>query len=261
MELGKANMKYYLIPTLLVVSLSACDQPQSPKPVEKTTPTPVVAMPSYSPLMIKNETWKKNKPQCKGDTCPYIEVELQRVEDSALNTLIEKLLVNLVYIEDKQPQFTDISQLSDYFWPKTEGQWNIYLQTKVLRQDKNLLVMELNTDTYLGGAHGSPVTQYLNINRQTQQLLTLKEVLVTGQESAFWALVKSLHQQWIKQNDLTDPDLQAAWPFSKTTNFALTDKGLTVKYQAYEIAAYAFGQPEFVVLYEQLKGIVKPEFL
>ncbi|HMX99739.1 MAG TPA: DUF3298 domain-containing protein [Agitococcus sp.] len=42
---------------------------------------------------------------------------------------------------------------------------------------------------------------------------------------------------------------------------ALGEKGIIVKYQAYAIAAYAFGQPEFVVPYEQLKGIVKPEFL
>lgn len=252
-------MKIYLLPTLLVVSLSACDKPQAPKPVEK--PTPVATTPTYAPLTIQNETWKKNKPQCKGESCPYIEVELQRVEDAALNALIEKQLVNLVYIEDKQPTFADISQLSQYFWPKTEGQWNIYLQSKILRQKQHLLVVELNSDTYLGGAHGSPVTKYLNINRQHLQLLTIKDVLVTGQEQAFWALVQKLHQQWLTQNDLTDPDLMTAWPFVTTDNIALGEKGIIVKYQAYAIAAYAFGQPEFIVPYEQLKGIVKPEFL
>ncbi|HMU87585.1 MAG TPA: DUF3298 domain-containing protein, partial [Agitococcus sp.] len=152
-------------------------------------------------------------------------------------------------------------QLSQYFWPKTEGQWNIYLQSKILRQKQQLLVVELNSDTYLGGAHGSPVTKYLNINRQNQQLLTLKDVLVTGQEQAFWALVQKLHQQWLQENELTDPDLMTAWPFVTTDNIALGEKGIIVKYQAYAIAAYAFGQPEFVVPYEQLKGIVKPEFL
>lgn len=252
-------MKIYLLPTLLVVFLSACDKPQAPKPVEK--PTPVATTPSYAPLIIKNETWKKNKPQCKGNDCPYMEVELQQIEDAALKSLIERELVGLVYVDDKQPKFNTIAQLSQYFWPKTEGQWNIYLRSKILRQKQQLLVVELNSDTYLGGAHGSPVTKYLNINRQNQQLLTLKDVLVTGQEQAFWTLVQKLYQQWLKQNDLTDPDLMTAWPFVTTDNIALTDKGITVKYQAYAIAAYAFGQPEFVVPYEQLKGIVKPEFL
>lgn len=251
-------MKHYLLPTVLVISLAACDKPQAPTPVEK--PTPVVATPTYSPLAIKNETWKKIKPQCKGNDCPYIEVELQQIEDPILKALIEKELVNLVYIQEKQPKFATINELSQYFWPKTEGQWNIYLQSKVLRQKQHLLVVELNSDTYLGGAHGSPVTKYLNINRQNQQMLSLKDMLVTGQEQAFWELVKKLHQQWLKQNDLTDPDLMAAWPFVTTDNIALGEQGIIVKYQAYEIAAYAFGQPEFVVPYSQLQGILKPEF-
>jgi len=255
-------MKHYLLPTILVISLAACDKPQAPKPVEKPTPKPVpVATPmTYAPLVIHDETWKKNKPQCKGNDCPYIEVELQQIEDSILKALIEKELVNLVYIQEKQPKFATINELSQYFWPKTEGQWNIYLQSKVLRQKQHLLVVELNSDTYLGGAHGSPVTKYLNINRQNQQILSLKDMLVTGQEQAFWALVKKLHQQWLKQNDLADPDLMAAWPFVTTDNIALGEQGIIVKYQAYAIAAYAFGQPEFVVPYSQLQGILKPEF-
>ncbi|HNH45355.1 MAG TPA: hypothetical protein PK633_14840, partial [Agitococcus sp.] len=118
-------MKIYLLPTLLVVSLSACDKPQAPKPVEKPTPTPVavVTPTSYAPLAVKDETWKKNKPQCKGNDCPYMEVELQQIEDAALKSLIERELVGLVYVDDKQPKFNTIAQLSQYFWPKTEGQW------------------------------------------------------------------------------------------------------------------------------------------
>ncbi|HNL80793.1 MAG TPA: hypothetical protein PKL69_10705, partial [Agitococcus sp.] len=88
-------MKIYLLPTLLVVSLSACDKPQAPQPVEKPTPTPVavVTPTSYAPLAVKDETWKKNKPQCKGNDCPYMEVELQQIEDAALKSLIERELV------------------------------------------------------------------------------------------------------------------------------------------------------------------------
>ena len=98
-------MKHYLLPTILVISLAACDKPQAPKPVEKPTPKPVpVATPmTYAPLVIHDETWKKNKPQCKGNDCPYIEVELQQIEDPIFKALIEKELVNLVYIQEKQP--------------------------------------------------------------------------------------------------------------------------------------------------------------
>ena len=151
--------------------------------------------------------------------------------------------------------------LSAYFWPKTQGQWNIYLQSKVLRQYKNLLVVQLDSDTYLGGAHGIGVTRYLNIDRTDNRVLTLADVLEPGKDGEFWQKVQALHADWLKANDLTDPDLTSVWPFIKTDNFALTEQGLTIKYQNYDIGAYAFGQPEFTVPYGQLKGIVKAIYL
>lgn len=253
---------------LLLILLSACDKPQAPKPAAKTEvkPAPVQAVatpatPALPPLSIKTEHWKKTKPQCQGEACPYIEVELVQFGDKELAALVEKTLAGMVSIDEKQPAFSNISELSKFFWPKTEDHWNIYLHSKVLRQYKNLLVMQLDSDTYSGGAHGIAATRYLNINRENQQVLTLADVLEPGKDAEFWQKVQGLHLEWQKANGLTDPDLNKTWPFIKTDNFALTEQGLTVKYQSYDIAAYAFGQPEFTVPYTQLNGIVKPAFL
>jgi hypothetical protein len=42
---------------------------------------------------------------------------------------------------------------------------------------------------------------------------------------------------------------------------ALTDTGIVVKYQPYEIAPYSSGQPELLIPYSELKGILRPEYL
>ena len=251
-----------LICAALALCLSACDQPEPPKPVKPASPPVAKTEPvALSPLAVKTEKWKKTKPKCQGEDCPYIDVELAQPADAALAALIDKTLAGMVFIDDKQPTFNTIAALSQYFWPKTEGQWNIYLQSKVLRQYKNVLVLQLDSETYSGGAHGLGVTRYLNINRENQQLLTLSDVLEPSKDAEFWALVQAQHQPWLKANELSDPESVKTWPFIKTDNFALTEQGLTVKYQSYDIAPYAVGQPEFTVPYSQLKGIVKPAYL
>mgnify|MGYP000034036918 CR=1 FL=1 len=110
----------------------------------------------------------------------------------------------------------------------------------------------------------TPKTRLIIVNspaNPTGRVLTLADVLEPGKDGEFWQKVQALHADWLKANDLTDPDLTSVWPFIKTDNFALTEQGLTIKYQNYDIGAYAFGQPEFTVPYGQLKGIVKAIYL
>lgn len=37
--------------------------------------------------------------------------------------------------------------------------------------------------------------------------------------------------------------------------------GLVVKYDAYTIAPYSHGQPEILIPYERLRGVLRPEFI
>jgi len=51
------------------------------------------------------------------------------------------------------------------------------------------------------------------------------------------------------------------WPFQPAQNIALTDQGLLVKYNPYEVAPYSFGQPELLLPYSELRGILRPDYL
>ena len=86
-------------------------------------------------------------------------------------------------------------------------------------------------------------------------------LLVPGKETAFEALAQSLHAAWLKEMGVADAEFAQTWPFHETDNFALTDKGILLKYQNYELGPYAFGQPEFLLPKDKLAELVKPEFL
>lgn len=242
--------------------LAGCDRPEPPQP--KAVPAPVAAKPAGpAPLVIKDESWKRTKPGCKGKDCAWIEAELQRTGDPVLESLLESELASLTSLGDgKAVRYDSLSALEQAFWPRTGAQWNIALGTRVLYQAGPLLTVELNNETYSGGAHGIGQTRYLVLDRaQGNRRLVLADMLVAGQDQAFWTLVREQHRAWLKAMDATDADFAQAWPFKTTDNIALTADGVVVKYQNYEIGPYAFGQPELKVPRAALAGVFKPEYL
>ncbi len=252
----------YFYSLCLTLSLIACNKPEAPK-VPAPKPQVVAPFKTITPLAFTVEKIKTSKPKCKGEDCPYIEVEINRfTDDQELSALVEHELVNLAASPNEiKPTYVGLTDLTKDFWPKSEGQWNLFLQSQVVYQKNNVIVIELNSDAYLGGAHGILNTRYLMIDRNTHLPISLADVLMSGKDADFWALVQAQHQAWIKQYELDDADTIKVWPFMTTDNVALTDQGLSVKYQAYDIGPYALGQPEFVVPYSQLKGMIKPAFL
>jgi len=253
----------YLAYLCLTLSLIACEQSEAPKAKPVTPKLDVVSFQTLPPLVSSIEKSKTLKPKCKDDDCPSIEIEINRFnEDKELTALVERELVNMTAsLSDDKKNYANLTDLTNDFWQKSQSQWSIFLYSKILHQKNNIIVLELGNETYLGGAHEIGYTKYLNVDRKTHQVIPLTQLFIAGKEAAFWAKIQAQHQLWIKDNELNDEHSIATWPFFHTDNMALADKGLTVKYQNYDLAPYAFGQLEFSVPYEQLNGIINPAFL
>ncbi|RZU37001.1 uncharacterized protein DUF3298 [Fluviicoccus keumensis] len=250
------NMRF-LIVGLIAAGLSGCDQPEPPKP-----PAPAKTAQTFAPLTVTVEKTKVAKPGCKAKACPTLETDLERPSsDPVIDAQVDSALASMILLGDKPVQYSSIKTLAADFWAKAESDWNIELQSRVLYQNGPLLVVQLDSYLYNGGAHGIPNTLYLNIDRaHGNRVLTLADMLAEGQESAFWELVKPLHAAWLKEMDSTDAEFAQTWPFSKTPNVALLKDGIRVKYQVYEAGPFAFGQPEFVVSRDKLAPLLRPEF-
>ncbi|WP_164248054.1 DUF4163 domain-containing protein, partial [Stenotrophomonas maltophilia] len=72
------------------------------------------------------------------------------------------------------------------FLDSAEPGWSSYLQAKVREQHDGLVIIELSSYLFTGGAHGMPGRGFINYDRRQHKVLSLQDMLVPGQEEAFW---------------------------------------------------------------------------
>ncbi|TBU79065.1 RsiV family protein [Phytopseudomonas daroniae] len=213
-------------------------------------------------LATIHERWEHKAPGCTAQDCPLVNIELQRLADQPeLNARIESTLLGLVSAAtDTRPQ-----SLADHereFLANGKPGWVSYLQAKVLSQHDRLVVIELSSYHFIGGAHGVPGRTYLNYDRELNKVLSLQDILVPGEETAFWQIAQRAHQAWlIAQGHGDDADYRQTWPFERTPNIALNPDAVLLKYDVARLAPYSDGHPEIKIPYSQLQGILRPVYV
>lgn len=112
---------------------------------------------------------------------------------------------------------------------------------------------------YTGGAHGMPLVYSINYDLNKKKFFEIDDMF-EGQylkyisENSRKQLVKLLEdadKEWI--NGGTEPD-------AENFNCIIFNKDtVTIIFQSYQVAAYAFGQPEVTFLWNDLKQFIKKE--
>ncbi len=132
----------------------------------------------------------------------------------------------------------------------------------VIFNEKGLLSLGFGEYSYGGGAHGNHATMIASYDWAQKKVLKLTDVFQPKFEKTVnAALANALRRQFnLKKNDplksiLFDNSIQS------TTNFCITQKGILFLYNPYEIAAYAYGEIELFVPFEEVKNVLNPQFL
>ena len=226
----------------------------------------IAAQTSKEGLFTQPVQWEREKPGCKGE-CPTLKVDsIVFPGVNKLSELVDHALAVMTGVSTSQPQpYDTIAQYEDYFWQTAAPRDSTLLSAKTRYRNKNLTIIELNTwQYYTGAAHGISATQFLNWDNDAGQVLGLANILQPGKHQDYIAALKQAHAQWLSTNPDAQRDPQnyeRLWPFQSSDNFALTDVGVVVKYDSYQIAPYSSGQPELVIPYNNLQGILKPQYI
>ncbi len=132
----------------------------------------------------------------------------------------------------------------------------------VLFNEKGLLSLGFEEYAYNGGAHGNHGTAVASYDLAQKKVLKLNDVFLPKFEKIVnAALAKAVRRQFnMKANEplknlLFDNSIEA------NNNFCITQKGITFLYNPYEIAAYAYGEIELFIPFEEIKSVVNPRFL
>lgn len=229
-------------------------------------PTQIEEQTSKKGLFVQPLKWQHSKPNCKGE-CPTITLDsIVFPGIPRLTELIDHALSVMTGIDGGTiPAYSTIAGYEDYFWQTAAARDSTVLGAKARYRNQYLTVIELTSWQYFtGSAHGLSATQFLNWNNETQKVVGLAQVLKTGQQSAYVNALKTAHTHWLNNHPDVGNDIASysrMWPFQPSNNIGFTDQGLVVKYDSYQIAPYSSGQPELLIPYSQLDGIVRPEYL
>ncbi|HUH87410.1 MAG TPA: RsiV family protein [Pusillimonas sp.] len=210
--------------------------------------------------------YKLSKPGCKGE-CPQIEVDSLVFPGVAILTqLVDHALATMTGVSADHPQpYATIKEYQDYFWQTAAARDSTIFTADARYRSRNLTVIELNTwQYYTGAAHGIAATQFLNWDNSAGKVLGTADILQPGAHDRYVQALRDAHGRWLAEHPDAQQDpanFNRLWPFQPSENFALTDAGLVVKYNSYELAPYSSGQPELTIPYEQLQGILKPAYL
>ena len=218
--------------------------------------------PSYrAPLETTRDATETLKPGCTTSECPLVNIDTIRFPaEPQLDAIVEKRLLQLTRTSPDAPAAPTLTAYRDEFLRTAAPRSSSYLQAKVREQHDGLVIVEFSSYLDTGGAHGTPGRGFINYSRQQHKVLTLSDMLIPGQEEAFWKAAKVAHNNWLISTKLAqEPEFVKSWPFQKTQNVALTYGGVILKYETSTIAPYALGHIELKIPYPRLNGILKPE--
>jgi len=203
------------------------------------------------------------KPDCQGELCPSITYKKLSFEGhERFNAFLDRSLLGLALMEtSKVKTFPD---LASEFWKTAEDRYEIVLGAEVRRATPSVIVIELQSYLYSGGAHGMSTMQYVNWVPKMDKIFTLNDMVLRGRMKAFEAALKKQYLKWLETNEFAQTDKAAyskMWPFHFSDNAALMQDGIAVTFDHYVLGPYALGMPTIVVPYSELKGIINSGLL
>ena len=219
--------------------------------------------PAYlKPLDVTTDKSEQIKPGCDSPACPLVNIDTVHPQgDPKLDALIESRLLKMTVFSPEDKLAPSLNAYREQFLRTAASRNSSYLQAKVREQHDDLVIIELSSYLDTGGAHGMPGRGFINYSRKDQREVTLQDMLIPGQEKAFWAAGKVAHNNWLISTRFgNDPEFVKNWPFQQTPHVALLKDNVVLKYDVYSIAPYSEGHVELKIPYSRLNGILKPQW-
>jgi len=185
----------------------------------------------------------------------------------ALNQVINRALWALLENDGSVAQSTTDkphrAALNDYFQAQAKPGEQIVMQTDLLRQTAQWIVLSVSKYQFEGGAHGISSARFVNWRVTDSHVVTLEDALLPQARADYVAALKQAHQRWIAEQRRKGAienvsEFVEQWPFETSDDVAFMAEGLRVGYPRYAIAPGSFGEPTLTVPYSALINVIDP---
>lgn len=276
-------MKNY-IPTMLLLAfilVAGCGQKKNENTSSgdnRTSANNTEEKKESGELVIGPKEFMKSYKNCSPtDTCTYfkltyLEATSGKIKDK-LNAFIQKEVLLGTTIGDSTP--ASIQAAADSFmvtyvdtkkeFPDMPGAWFWEYNMTVHNETSKILTLSAESFTFMGGAHPNSFACYYNINKETGDTLSLKDLLSPGFEVKLNTLIDKKYREMKglgPKDNLQDKGDLFENKITFNYNVAVTKEGgLEFYYNPYEIAAYVFGPIMVTLTKAELGDLIGPNSL
>ena len=166
--------------------------------------------------------------------------------------------INQYYDNELKKQYQEaFAAKNEVTLPDSEDNYEYYVGSMVRFKGQlyNLVTFSQFDNSYSGGAHNHYNVTYATFDLKTKKKLGLNDIIQANAKDRILALIKKYNASELKEYGTDLTELQVS------DNFYLAENGLMLVYSPYEIAPWVFGMPELFVPYDELKDLIKSEYL
>jgi len=132
------------------------------------------------------------------------------------------------------------------------------LNSNVYYNSRGYFTLGYTFFTYTGGAHGNYGTTLVTYDLKNKNRLRKNDVFKAGfEEKLLPILEKKVRERFELEPGQSLSVVLFEEDLPLTDNFGLTEEGILFNYPPYEVAAYAAGEIELLVTYEEVKDVLK----
>jgi len=204
------------------------------------------------------------------EDCPNISIDVPKAIDQSkltatINTALEEELISLLVFDDEievasipeaiQSFKNGYEELQKLYPDETAG-WEAKINGEVSYEDKNTITIALNSYLFTGGAHGYTTRSFLNFDKRNGKEIENWELFKDVAHFKKFVEAKFRIQEGIPQDD---PINSTGFMFERDEfylpeNIGLTENGLVLLYNQYEVASYADGAIELILPMNEVKN-------
>jgi hypothetical protein len=208
--------------------------------------------------------------------CTYLKAEYpvftSGLNKEIINSVIQTYMTDSVFITDEPKSnrtfdglaevlFADYKRLKDDFADFDMG-FVLEFNTSVIYNKSGILTIAIDNYANTGGAHPNSYLKYFVFDVKTGKILKTTDIFEQGFEKKLNGMIE---KKFRKQFELADGKPLTEILFEDkiefNNNFAITKEGIDFLYNRYEIMAYVYGEAEIKFSYDELKGLLKEQYL
>lgn len=181
----------------------------------------------------------------------------QNIEKHILGLIDYREIKNLGSLEQLAQRFIDDYEASAEEFPEYNIPWEASVEGRLVHESPELISLEYKIGLFTGGAHGYTSVSFLNLNPETGEVFSNKDLFTAD----FKKYAEKLFRN--RNNIPEDGPINSTGFFFEEDNFQLPKNigflknKIILRYNPYEVASYAEGGIQLEIPLEEVEEFIK----